>query len=240
MKRHRKTPTGAAAVGTALAASLLAGSAGAEPLIWGVQVEQLEYRFQDGADVLVWDFDALAGSDELKFVWRSEGEYAPDAEVFEKLENQFRLQVPVTDFFDAVAGLRLSTPEGAANRVHGVLGLHGLAPQWLEVDLDLFLSDEPFLRFEAEYEALITNRLILVPNIEINLPFTDDRGTGVAALAPTVEIGARLGYDLVGRALSPYVGVNYERAFGDTGDLRQAEGEDRDSFSVVLGARMLF
>lgn len=225
---------------TATTVLALPGAAFAEPLVWGVQAEQFEYRFADGPDVLVWDFDAIAGSDELKFVWRSEGEYAPDPDEFEKLENQFRLQTPVTTFFDAVIGVRVSTPDGGSNRVHGVLGLHGLAPQWLEIDADLFVSDEPFFRFEVDYEVLITNRLILVPNIEVNLPFTDDPGAGVGAWAPTVEIGARLSYDLVDRMISPYIGVNYERAFGETGDLLRAESGDRDSFSVVLGTRLLF
>ena len=30
----------------------------AEPLIWGFQAEQFEYRAMDGEDAFVWDFDA--------------------------------------------------------------------------------------------------------------------------------------------------------------------------------------
>ena len=58
----------------ALATTVLpAFAAKAETLIWGVGIEQLEYRVgESGEDVLAWDFDALIGSDELKFVWRSE------------------------------------------------------------------------------------------------------------------------------------------------------------------------
>ena len=47
----------------------------AEPLIWGVQAEQTEFRYGKDTDVFAWNFDALVGSDELKLVWRSEGEF---------------------------------------------------------------------------------------------------------------------------------------------------------------------
>lgn len=213
--------------------------AAAEPLIWGVQVEQLEYRVGEETDVFAWDFDAMAGTDELKFVWRSEAEYAFAEDAFETLENQARLQLPVTEFFDAVAGVRVDTPQGP-DRVHGLIGLHGLAPQWFEVDADLFISDHPFMRLEGEYEALITNRIILTPSVEFELPFTDDTPVGVGAWGPKLEVGARLSYDLVDRLVSPYVGVHYERVFGETADLRRADGEDAGGVFFVAGARIMF
>lgn len=211
----------------------------AEPVIWGVQAEQLEYRLSDGEDVLAWDADAIAGTDELRVVLRSEAEYGLDSDTFETLENQLRLQKPVSDFFDAVAGVRVDTPKGP-DRVYGVIGLHGLAPQWFEIDADLFVSDEVAFRFEAEYEALITNRLILIPSIEADLPLTDDRAIGVGAFGPKIELGARLSYDLVDRTVSPYVGVHYERVFGETADLARDEGEGVDAFAIVFGTRIMF
>lgn len=224
----------------ALAPALLAApSALAEPLIWGIQVEQLEYRVGDETDVFAWDFDAMVGTDELKLVWRSEAEYAMAEDAFEKLENQLRLQVPVSEFFDAVAGVRVDTPDGP-ERVHGVIGLHGLAPQWFEVDAGLFISGKPFARLEGEYEALLTNRIILIPSIEFALPFTDDTANGVGAWGPRLEVGARLSYDLVDRAVAPYIGVHYERSFGETADLARAGGEDPGAVFFVSGVRLMF
>ena len=230
-----KVMTGVAAAGAALAVS----SAVAEPVFWGVQVEQLEFRLGDETDVLAWDFDALIGTDELRFVWRSEAEYALEEDAFETLENQARLQVPISDFFDAVAGVRVDTPDGP-DRVYGVVGVHGLAPQWFEIDADFFISEDPIFRFETEYEALITNRITLTPSIEVNLPFTDDREIGNGAWGPTLEVGARLSYDLVDRTLAPYIGVHYERAFGETGRLAKQDGEDRGEFFFVTGVRLMF
>jgi copper resistance protein B len=211
----------------------------ASPPIWGIQVEQLEYRLGDATDVAAWDFDALYGTDELKLVWRSEAEYAVDEDGFEKLENQFRLQTPISDFFDAVIGVSANMPDGP-NRYAGVIGVHGLSQQWFEIDADLFLSDKPSFRFEAEYEALITNRIILVPSIEIDVPFTDDDARDIGAFGPKLEIGARLSYDLIDRAVSPYVGVHYEQVFGETANRVSAAGEDTGAVFFVIGTRILF
>lgn len=213
--------------------------ASAEQLLWGIQVEQLEYRIGEDENVAAYDLDAFIGSDELKIVWRSEGEFATEEKAWETLENQLRVQVPVSTFFDAVAGVRIDTPEGP-NRVHAVVGLHGLAQQWFEVDADFFVSDHPSFRFEAEYEGLITNRIILVPSVEFELPFTDDEPLGQGAWGPTLEIGLRLSYDLVDRAVSPYIGVHYERSFGETSRRSQAEGEDAGAVFFVAGVRLMF
>lgn len=227
----------------ALASMLLAAAAAAaEPkplVVYGVQVEQLEGRLNDEDEILAWDFDAFTGTDELKIVWRSEAELKIGAWEFETLENQLRLATPISPFFDAVAGIRFETPEGD-RRLDGVVGLHGLAQQWFEVDLDLFVSDDPSLRFEAEYEGLITNRITLTPSVELELPFTDDADRNFGAFAPTLEAGARLSYDLVDRLFSPYIGVHYEIAFGESGDRIKAEGGKRDEIFFVAGARILF
>ena len=222
----------AAAVGTGLPAA-------AEKPFWGIQVEQLELRVSDSEEVFAWDFDALYGTDELKLVWRSEAEYGLEERAFETLETQRRLQTPISDFFDAVVGFRADTPNGP-NRYSGVLGIHGLAQQWFEVDADLFVSDRPSLRLEAEYEGLITNRITLVPSIELEIPFTDDDARDIGAFGPKLELGLRLSYDLIDRAISPYVGVHYEQVFGNTAERFRANGESTGAVFGVVGVRILF
>lgn len=230
------------AAALAAATALPAAAQEKEPLVfWGFQGEQFEYRLGEDDNMLAWDFDAFVGTDDLRFVWRSEAEWLTEEEVFETLENQARLETPISTFFNLAGGVRIDTPEGE-DRVYGVIGLHGLAPQWFEIDADAFLSEDgdPSLRLDAEYEGLITNRLILTPNVEIDLPLSDDDAAGVAAFGPTVELGARLSYDLVDRAVAPYVGVGWERAFGDTADLIEDEGEDAGQVFGVLGVRLMF
>ena len=224
----------------ALGAAVFAGTLAAEPLIWGLQVEQLETRRgESNRNNVVWDFDAVVGRDDLKLVWRSQAEVATGTRLFESLENQLRLQKPISTFFDAVVGVRLDTPHGP-DRTYGVVGVKGLAPQWFEIDADLYLSENPAFSFEAEYEGLITNRIIVTPSIEIDVPLANDRPVALGAWGPKIELGARVSYDLIDRLISPYVGVNYERSFGKTFDFRRAEGEDDSTLFFVLGTRILF
>ncbi|MEQ8349447.1 MAG: copper resistance protein B [Sneathiellaceae bacterium] len=213
-----------------------------EPLFYyGVTVEQLEYRIGRNSDVYAWDGDALAGTDDLKLRLQSKGEYEKDSSAFETLENQLLLQTPISTFFDAKAGVRYDMPRGY-DRLYGVLGVQGLAPQWFEIDADLFLSEKGDVsaRLDAEYELLITNRIILTPAAEIDFAFSEDTEAEVGAGLSTAELGLRLSYDLIDRAVSPYVGVHYERAFGDTASFRRADGADVDELFLVIGTRLLF
>jgi len=233
------------ASGVASLALLSGGAAiaqpGVGPLIYGLQAEQLEYRIdKNNEKILVWDFDVIVGNDELRLVYRSEAEMETATKDFETLENQIRLQKPISTFFDAVVGVRASTPTNAPERYNVVLGVKGLAPHWFEIDADLYLSEYSFGRFEAEYEVLFTNRVILTPSIEITMPFVDDLASGQVAGGATVEMGARLSYDLVDRAISPYIGVNYQKSYGGTGDLLQAAGRPTENISFVIGTRLFF
>ena len=106
--------------------------------------------------------------------------------------------------------------------------------------MDLIILEYPSLRFEVNYEALITNRLILTPSFEIDIPLTDDEKTGRGGFGSTVEVGARLSYDLIDRAVSPYIGVHWERRSGESATLARAEGEEESSVYIVAGVRLIF
>ena len=211
-------------------------------IFYGVQMEQLEYRQGDQSEnLLVWDGDAFIGTDEIKLRWQGEGEYDTDGEVLEKMENRLVLQPPISTFFDLKGGVRLDSPDGT-DRWFGVIGVAGLAPQWIEVDADLFVSEtgDASARLDAEYELLITNKLILIPSVEIDVAFTEDREIGIASGLNSVELGLRLSYDLIDRTLSPYVGIVHERKFGRTADFAREEGEDTSAWFGVVGARLMF
>ena len=209
---------------------------------YGVQVEELERRWGDGGERLAaWDADAYVGTDELKLRWLGKGEYDTRSDKLEKAENRLVLQAPVSDFFDVKAGIRADTPRGP-DRWYGVVGVTGLAQQWIEIDADLFLSEQGDVsaRIDAEYEVLLTNRLILSPSADLDFAFSDDRAVGTGAGLSRAEAGLRLRYDLVDRALSPYVGAVWERKFGRTADIARHEGEDVEAWLVVAGVRLMF
>ncbi|MEQ9332393.1 copper resistance protein B [Thalassobaculum sp.] len=212
-----------------------------DAMFTSVRLDRLEYRVGDGSNVAAWDAEAWIGGDYWKLALESEGEYATRPGTFETLENQLVVRRLVSDFFDAKAGIRVDTPAGP-DRIYGVIGFQGLAPQWLEVEGDLFLSQKGDLssRFSAEYDILLTNRLILQPVAEINMAFSDDREIGQGQGITDVEAGLRLSYDLVDRTVAPYIGVHWERKLGETAGIARSEGEDTDAARVVAGVRLLF
>jgi copper resistance protein B len=209
---------------------------------YGIQLEELEHRWGDeNEELFVWNGDAFVGTDELKLRWLSEGEYDTNERKFETLENRLVVQMPVSDFFDVKAGIRADTPKGKS-RLYGVLGLTGLAKQWIEIDADLFVSDkgDASARLDAEYELLLTNRITLTPSADLNVAFSDDRKMGIGSGFSSAEVGLRLSYDILDRLLSPYVGVVWERKFGETADLAREEGEDVEAWFVGIGMKVLF
>lgn len=241
MKRHDLMMKGGF-VAMVMAAVPVTGQAAEGRTYYGFQAEQFEYRLGDENEKrLVWDADAFWGTDELKLRWQGEGERDLDADINEGLENRLVLQTPISDFFDAKAGVRLDTPTGT-DRWYGTVGVMGLAPQWIEVDADLFVSEtgDGSARLDLEYEGLITNRVILTPSIELNAAFSEDREIEVGTGISSAEIGLRLSYDLIDRSVAPYIGVSYERKFGDTADFAKEDGEDFEATYIVTGLRLMF
>jgi copper resistance protein B len=203
-------------------------------------IDELEYRLQDGDDLLAWEGEGRIGTDRNKAVLKSQGEYLIDPDNFDSAEFQLLYQRLISDFFDAQAGLRYDLEPGPS-RAFAVLGINGLAPGWFEVDASLFVSEEAnvLVRLEADYDLLLTQRLVLQPAAELNLASANDRDVGIARGVNAIELGLRLRYEIV-RELAPYIGVNWEKKLGDIADLARDEGEDDDALAAVFGLRVFF
>ena len=205
-----------------------------------VLIDQLEYRAQKGSDLVVWEGQARIGNDDHKVALKSRGEYTLDTDKFASAEFQLLYLRPFDDFVDVQFGLRHDVkPE--PTRSYAVVGLNGLAPQWFEVDASAFLSErgDASARLEAEYDILLTQRLVLQPTAELNVALSDDRPTGVGAGVGDVELGLRLRYEIA-REFAPYIGVNWERKLGKTARFARDEGEDTNTLAGVVGIRLFF
>ena len=86
---------------------------------------------------------------------------------------------------------------------------------------------------------MLTQKLILTPEIELNLYGKNDSDTGVGSGFSDVEAGLRLRYEIC-REFAPYVGVNWTRLYGNTADYAREEGEDTDDAQLVFGVRIWF
>ncbi|MCF4167546.1 copper resistance protein B [Zavarzinia compransoris] len=203
------------------------------------QAEQFEYRANDGHDSLNWDAQGWIGNDDHKAWLKTEGEKPTDGRL-EKGEIQLLYSRRISDFFDAQAGVRYDIEPGP-ERGFGVFALQGLAPYWFEIDASAFVSNEGEVsaRFEAEYDLLITQKLILQPTTEVNFAVQSVRERGIGSGINDVELGLRLRYEIE-RKFAPYIGISWERKIGETADIAQDEGEDIDTLSFVTGIRFSF
>ena len=146
----------------------------------------------------------------------------------------------VTPWWDVVAGVRQDVGEGP-DRTWAAFGVQGLAPYKFEVEATAYVGSNgrTAATLEAEYDTLLTNRLILQWQGEANLYGKPDPARGLGSGLSTVEAGARLRYEIT-RRFAPYVGVEVERAFGGTADARRADGFDATDTRVVAGIRFWF
>jgi copper resistance protein B len=207
-------------------------------------VDQLEASPGRGSDGYAWDAQFWYGGDISKVWLKTEGEGEFEGGL-EGVEVQALWSRAIDPWFDLQAGVRQDFRSGP-NRTHLVLGVQGLAPYWFEIDGAVFLSNKAEItaRVEVEYDLRITQYLIIQPRSEIDLSFQDVEELALGSGLSSAELGARLRYELYPRSgpavLAPYIGVQYERAFGDTARFRRAAGEDVGGWHVLAGVRTWF
>ncbi|RYY29373.1 MAG: copper resistance protein B [Sphingomonadales bacterium] len=182
------------------------------------------------------DGEAWIGGDINRVVAKTEieGEFRdkPEAEL------QLLYSRAIGPYFDLQAGVRQDIGQ-PRNRSYAVLGLEGLAPYWFEVEGALFLSNRGELsaRIEGNYDARITQRLVLQPAAEIEFAAQDSpvlrQGSGLSQ----IELGLRLRYEIE-REFAPYAGVEWSQRFGGTRRYAIADGEATSRLRVVAGIRL--
>jgi copper resistance protein B len=119
--------------------------------------------------------------------------------------------------------------------------VQGLAPLFFDYEATGYLSDSGHaaLRLDGSYDLLITQRLILQPEIEMNFYSKADPGRRVGSGLSDIDAGLRLRYEL-SRKFAPYVGVVYAGRFGQTADFARKEGEGATAVQFVFGIRSWF
>lgn len=227
----------------ALAVTLL-GSSGAQahseddPLIGSVLVDQMERRLGDDENSLVLEGQAWIGRD-LNKLWLKVDFEETRGET-EEAELQALYSRAIASYWDVQVGVRRDIETGPA-RYSGVIGIQGLAPYFFETDLALFVgeSGRTAARIEAEYEVLLTQRWILTPEIEANFYGQSEEAALIGSGLSDISAGLRLRYE-IRREFAPYVGVNWERKFGNTADLARVADKAVSDRQWVLGLRAWF
>ena len=202
-------------------------------------VDQLEGRTDGRVPELFWEAQGWVGTDYDKFWVKTEGSRRSDGDIDDG-RHEFLYSRAVSAYVDLQAGLRTDL-DSRRVRNWAAFGFQGLAPLFFEVEGTAYVSDKGHVaaRFEASYDLLITNRLILEPEIEINLQSAADRARLVGAGLTDIEAGARLRYELA-RKFAPYIGVSYEGKFGQTASFARRAGESTSDVRFVFGIRSWF
>ncbi len=215
-----------------------AGGVEENPTLTKVMINQFESRSADGDDPLILEADMWIGKD-LNKLW-----FKTDVERVNSITNEFELQAlysrAIAPFWDVQMGVRKDfNPKPTRDWL--VLGLNGLAPYFFEVDTAIFIGEQGRLgfRLDAEYEILFTQKLILTPDVSINLHSKNDVQTATGSGLSDIQVGLRLRYEFV-REFAPYVGFNWNKKYGQTANYARAAGEDISDVQFVIGLRAWF
>lgn len=200
-----------------------------------MQAKQLEYQFGNGKESFNWDAQAWVGQDYDKLWLKTQGD-----DFVKNAELQVLYSRAVSAFWDIQAGTRYDVkPE--PSRTFGVLGIQGIAPYFFDIDAAAFVSDQGELsaRLKAEYELLLTQRLIAEPSVELNFGVQDVEERGIGSGLSYYDLGLRVRYEIF-RELAPYVGMVLERKVGRMADFSRGRGDDVEELTFVAGLRFWY
>lgn len=201
-------------------------------------INQLEWQGGGGDGALKWDIKGWVGGDIDRLWLRSEGERS--AGRTENAEVQALWGHAISPWWDWVGGVRQDFKPGDG-QTWAAFGAQGMALYNLEVEATLFVGEagRTAARLEGDYDILLTNRLILQPTAEFNFYGRNDPQRDIGSGLSDSELGLRLRYE-VRREFAPYVGVTWNRSYGQTAQYARDEGEDTSQVRWVVGVRLWF
>jgi copper resistance protein B len=125
------------------------------------------------------------------------------------------------------------------SRTWAAVGVQGLAPQWFETEATVYASDEgrTSARLKAQYDLLLTQRLVLQPFAEANLYGRSDPEHQIGSGLSDLEVSVRLRYE-IRREFAPYIGLVWLRRFGGAADLARSAGGEASDLELAAGLRV--
>jgi len=203
-----------------------------DPLVTMFLMDRFEVLDND-ENTRVWEGSFWIGYDINKLYLYSEGEATSGG--LESSQNELVYSRAIAAFWDAQIGVAYDKNDDAS-KTWGEIAISGLAPYYFETRAALLVNGEGNvgLRLEAEYEALLTQKLILTPSLEADLYTKDDPDMHIGSGLSNLEAGLRLRYEFI-RELAPYIGITWEKTFGNTRDYHPI-----DEASAMVGVRFWF
>lgn len=211
-------------------------------------VDVLEYRPRTSGDGsnsdYRWDLEGWYGGDYNRLWFKSEGQqdtaFKADYDVdFQLLYGRF-----LWKHYDIQIGGRMETQSfrgGNVARGMGVIGLQGIVPYNYEFESALFIDQSGAVSARLSYtkDFLLTQRLVLQGRFQTNLAIQRVEEFTTGSGLNNLEFGARLRYEIQ-REFAPYIGLSFDRSFGETATLVRQQGGDPSQIRFAVGVRMWF
>lgn len=203
-----------------------------------VLFNRLERGVGTGSPVTAYDAQASFGKDFNRMVIKAEGEVSQGK--LTDTRTELLWGHAVTPYWDTQLGVRHDSGSGP-DRTWLAAGVQGLAPYWFEVDATAYVGNggRTALRLGAEYEVLLTQKLILQPRAELSAYGKDDAANGIGRGLSSGVVGLRLRYEVT-RQIAPYIGVERSSKWGRTADLARSTGDPVGETRWVAGVRVWF
>lgn len=211
-------------------------------------VDVLEYRPRTGGNGsnsdYRWDLEGWYGGDYNRLWFKSEGQrdtaFKADYDVdFQLLYGRF-----LWKHYDLQVGGRMETQSfrgGSVTRGLAVIGLQGIVPYNYEFESAVFIDQSGAVSARLSYtkDFLLTQRLVLQGRFQTNLAIQRVEEFTTGSGLNNLEFGVRLRYE-IRREFAPYIGVSFDRSFGETATFVRQQGGDPSQIRFVVGLRVWF
>jgi len=201
-------------------------------------LEQFEGRFGRNGSQFRYDGQAWFGTDYDKLWLKSEGTIGVNRQ-FGDGSHQALYSRAIMTYFDLQAGVRVDADSGPT-RTWGAIGIQGLALYFFDIETTAFFSDRGVAgRITGSYDILLTNRLILQPQVEMNFYSASDYARTAGKGLSDIDAGLRLRYEGY-RKFAPYIGVTYAGSFGQAAQFAREKNDRVRDLRFTFGVRSWF
>lgn len=201
-------------------------------------IDQLETTTGHNGSGKAWDVEGWYGGDTDRLWVRTEGDGTTHS--VEQGNVDALWYRTVSAYWGTQLGFSQDLGRGE-HRQWAAVGVEGLAPYWFEIRATAYVgaSGRTALKLHAEYELLLTQRLVLQPEAEMSAYGKSDRSMRTGAGVSDVTLGIRLRYE-IRRWFAPYIGVQFQQQFGGTASYARSDREAVFDRQWVAGIRVWF
>ncbi len=209
-----------------------------EAYMGGLMINRLERTQSRDNTLTMYDFMGRFGKDYDQLVLKAEGEV--DGGKLKEARTELLWGHALATYWSTQLGIRYDSGL-EPSQPWLAFGVQGLAPYWFDVDATAYIGEQgrTALRLGADYELLLTQKLIVQPRVEANFYGQQDAARELGSGLSSLVTGVRVRYE-IRREFAPYVGVEWSGKFGATADYARAAGMRPNETRVVAGVRFWF